>query len=140
MQKNEVVRGCTMKKKTGSVIRAVGMFLCPVTMYYLMEAFHMNAFVMTRWRAQLLNIVFFELLMLVLFLVTGRLRIALIAETVLALAAGLANYYVLSFRSNPIVPWDIFSIRTAASVAGEYDYALGARQVLTRQSSFLCVL
>lgn len=43
MQKNEVVRGCTMKKKTGSVIRAVGMFLCPVTMYYLMEAFHMNA-------------------------------------------------------------------------------------------------
>ncbi len=131
MQKNEVVRGCTMKKKTGSVIRAVGMFLCPVTMYYLMEAFHMNAFVMTRWRAQLLNIVFFELLMLVLFLVTGRLRIALIAETVLALAAGLANYYVLSFRSNPIVPWDIFSIRTAASVAGEYDYALGARQVLT---------
>ena len=131
MQKNEVVRGCTMKKKTGSVIRAVGMFLCPVAMYYLMEAFHMNAFIMTRWRAQLLNIVFFELLMLVLFLVTGRLRIALIAETVLVLAAGLANYYVLSFRSNPIVPWDIFSIRTAASVAGEYDYALGARQVLT---------
>lgn len=48
MQKNEVVRGCTMKKKTGSVIRAVGMFLCPVAMYYLMEAFHMNAFVMTK--------------------------------------------------------------------------------------------
>ena len=98
MQKNEVVRGCTMKKKTGSVIRAVGMFLCPVAMYYLMEAFHMNAFVMTRWRAQLLNIVFFELLMLVLFLAIGRLRIALIAETVLALAAGLANYS----RSAPI--------------------------------------
>ena len=120
-----------MREKAGSVLKAAGMFLCPAAAYYLMEAFHMNAFALTRGKAQLLNIVFFELLMLFLFFVTGRLRAALMIETVFAFVVGLANYYVLSFRSNPIVPWDIFSMRTAASVAGEYDYALGKRQIFT---------
>lgn len=131
MQKKEKVRGYCMREKTGSVLKIAGMFLCPAAAYYLMEAFHMNAFVLTRWRAQLLNIIFFELLMLFLFFVTGRLRAALIIETVFAFAVGLANFYVLSFRSNPIVPWDIFSVRTAASVAGGYDYSLGKRQIFT---------
>jgi phosphoglycerol transferase MdoB-like AlkP superfamily enzyme len=37
---------------------------------------------------------------------------------------GLANYYVLEFRSAPIMPWDIYSIGTAASVAGNFSYKL----------------
>jgi phosphoglycerol transferase MdoB-like AlkP superfamily enzyme len=37
---------------------------------------------------------------------------------------GLANYYVLEFRSAPIMPWDIYSISTAASVAGNFKYTL----------------
>lgn len=120
-----------IKKDWKKILSWLGMFLCPIAMYYLMEAFHMNAFAMTRWRAQILNIIFFELLMLFLFFLTGRLRIALVIETVFAFVAGLANFYVLSFRGNPIVPWDIFSIQTAASVAGSYDYTLGKRQILT---------
>lgn len=120
-----------MKEKAGKIFQYIEMFLCPIVMYYLMEAFHMNAFVLTRWRAQILNIVFFEMLMLFLFFLFGNLKAALIFETVLAFVAGIANYYVLSFRSNPIVPWDLLSVRTAASVAGNYDYSLGKRQILT---------
>jgi phosphoglycerol transferase MdoB-like AlkP superfamily enzyme len=37
---------------------------------------------------------------------------------------GLANYYVIEFRSTPIMPWDIYSIGTAASVAGNFKYTL----------------
>ena len=85
------------------------MVLCPIVMYYLMEAFHMNAFVMTRWRAQILNILCFELGMLFLFVLIGNLKIALIIETILAFVIGLSNFYVLSFRSTPIVPWDLFA-------------------------------
>lgn len=128
-----------IKRDWKKILSWLGMFLCPVAIYYLMEAFHMNAFVMTRWRAQILNILFFELLMLFLFFITGRLRIALVLETVFAFVAGLANFYVLSFRGNPIVPWDIFSIQTAVSVAGSYDYTLGKRQILTI-SGFLVLL
>ena len=34
---------------------------------------------------------------------------------------GLVNYYVVSFRSSPIVPWDLYSMGTAASVAANYN-------------------
>ena len=34
---------------------------------------------------------------------------------------GLVNYYVVSFRSSPVVPWDFYSLGTAASVADNYN-------------------
>lgn len=120
-----------MKEKIEKYFAYLAMFLCPIVMYYLMEAFHMNAFVMTRWRAQILNILCFELGMLFLFVLIGNLKIALTIETILAFVIGLSNFYVLSFRSTPIVPWDLFSIKTAASVAGNYDYSLEGRQIGT---------
>ena len=40
------------------------------------------------------------------------------------------NYFVLNFRSVPIQPWDLFSIRTAASVADNYEYTLDKQAVL----------
>ena len=42
----------------------------------------------------------------------------------------LVNYFVLNFRSVPIQPWDLFSIRTAASVADNYEYTLDKQAVL----------
>lgn len=120
-----------MKERIEKSFSYFAMVLCPIVMYYLMEAFHMNAFVMTRWRAQILNILCFELGMLFLFVLIGNLKIALIIETILAFVIGLSNFYVLSFRSTPIVPWDLFSIKTAASVAGNYDYSLEGRQIGT---------
>lgn len=120
-----------MKERIEKSFSYFAMVLCPIVMYYLMEAFHMNAFVMTRWRAQILNILCFELGMLFLFVLIGNLKIALIIETILAFVIGLSNFYVLSFRSTPIVPWDLFSIITAASVAGNYDYSLEGRQIGT---------
>ena len=34
---------------------------------------------------------------------------------------GIVNYYILQFRGLPLVPWDIFSIGTAAEVADNYE-------------------
>lgn len=45
------------------------------------------------------------------------------------MALGLANYYVYTFRSLPLVPWDLLSAGTAASVAGNYDFTPTARVV-----------
>ncbi len=94
----------------------------PVVVFYLMEAYEHNAFVEVRPLAQLYNVLLFELIAGVLFFVFGSARIALRIEIVVALAYGLVNHYVMAFRSTPFVPWDIFSIETAASVAGNYDF------------------
>lgn len=75
----------------------------------------------------LLNFVTYWLLALLLVMLTGRLRLALRIQTIFFLLAGLANYYVIAFRSSPILPWDIFSVGTAATVADNFSYALPGR-------------
>ena len=100
------------------------MFVYPVVTFYLLEWFTHNPFETMKPSTQLLNIVFFELLMVFLFALFGRLRAALMTESIFFLIFGLANYFVLSFRSVPIQPWDLFSVGTAASVASNYSYTL----------------
>jgi phosphoglycerol transferase MdoB-like AlkP superfamily enzyme len=68
------------------------------------------------------NLLFYALVLLLLFGITGRLRASLWIMTGFFAVVGLLNYYVLSFRDTPIMPWDIYSIKTAASVASDFDY------------------
>ena len=116
--------------KGKNVFQYVMLIVGPILTYYLMEAFTINALTTTRVKAQFLNIAVFELLMLFLLFLTGRAVAALEVLTAFFLLVGLLNDYVLKFRSTPIVPWDIFSIRTALSVAGNYSFSLGKREIL----------
>ena len=106
------------------------MFLFPIMTFYLFDGYTHNPFTTMKLVPQLLNIIFFELVMLFFFGLFGRLRTALMVQTGFFMLAGLANYFVLSFRSAPIMPWDIYSIRTAASVAGGFSYKLDTPQIL----------
>ncbi|MEE1218144.1 MAG: LTA synthase family protein [Agathobacter sp.] len=72
--------------------------------------------------AGFLNIILFELFAWILYFVTGRAKWALRAVFIVAMVFGLINHYVMLFRSTPFVPWDIFSIGTATSVASNYDF------------------
>lgn len=102
-------------------IGVIAMLVLPVAAFYLMEFYGHNPFEEVREKATILNIWLFELIAWFLFFVTGRARVALSIELALAMVYGIANTYVVRFRTNPIVPWDFFSIKTAASVASNYD-------------------
>ncbi|MBQ6787164.1 MAG: sulfatase-like hydrolase/transferase [Lachnospiraceae bacterium] len=102
----------------------IPMILFPIVTFYLFEWYTHNPFETMKIRIQFLNIFFFELIMIILFMLFGILKAALLTETVFFMIYGLANFYVLSFRSAPIMPWDIYSIKTAASVSGDFSYAL----------------
>lgn len=104
------------------ILRVLVFSIVPILLFYLMEAFEHNAFEEVRSLAQVYNILLFELIAWLLFFITGSGKVALRIETVVALVYGLVNHYVMAFRSTPLVPWDIFSIKTAASVAGNYDF------------------
>lgn len=105
------------------------MVLAPIFTFYLLEFYTHNPFTTMRFPIQLLNIVFFELVMVFLFFLFGRLRAALFIESGLLCLIGLVNYFVIQFRSIPILPWDIFSLKTAASVADNYKYHLDKNAV-----------
>ncbi len=106
------------------------MLLFPVLDFYLLELYTHNPFEDIKPSIQFMNIFFFEMLMLLFFALFGSLKKALRFQTVFFMIIGLADYYVLEFRSAPIMPWDIFSFGTAMSVADNFNYTPSRRAVL----------
>ena len=111
-----------MDRKTWFSLLAL--LLCPVITFYLFDLYTHNPFTSMDFKTQLLNIAFYELTGVMLFGLLRYLRLALMIQSGLFMLIGLVNYYVLNFRSAPIMPWDIFSISTAASVADNFSYDL----------------
>lgn len=115
------------KKWSWTGLTLVGAVLCPVCMFILTESYSYNPFADMKPVVWALNLLFYWLFAVCLIMVVGRVRAALRILTVFFMLAGLANYYVIAFRSSPILPWDIFSARTAVSVADNFSYALPGR-------------
>ena len=128
-----------IQKIRESRLSLIMLFLAPAATFYLLEWYTHNPFETMKTTPQVLNLVMFELLVLLLFAAFGKLHVALMTETLFFGIYGLANYFVLNFRSVPIQPWDLLSIGTAASVAGNYDYTLD-RQALLVVLGFVLLL
>lgn len=106
------------------------MILFPIANFYLFEWYTHNPWETMKVPIQFLNIYFFELLMALFLFVFGRLKWSLRLQSIFFMIVGLANYYVISFRSAPIMPWDIYSIGTAMSVANNFKYTIEKQTVL----------
>ena len=128
-----------IQKSRESRLSLIMLFIAPAVTFYLLEWYTHNPFETMKATPQVLNLIMFELLALLLFAVFGKLHVALMTETLFFGIYGLANYFVLNFRSVPIQPWDLLSIGTAASVAGNYDYTLD-RQALLVVLGFILLL
>lgn len=110
-------------KKYEIIFNVIFFSIFPIAAFYLMEFYEHNPFEEVRFMAGFFNIILFELIAWILYFVTGRAKWALRAVFTVAMVFGLINHYVMFFRSTPFVPWDIFSIGTATSVASNYDFA-----------------
>ncbi len=71
-----------------------------------------------------LNLAFFYLLYAAAAFLFGSVRVGFSVATLVPMIFGLANYFVVSFRSSPIVPWDFLSIGTAVTVADNYTFTV----------------
>ena len=112
--------------------------LIPILAFYLMECYEHNPFAEVRVGAQLFNILLFELIGWLLYALIGRMCFASRVLLGLAVAFGITNHYVMKFRSTPFVPWDLFSVGTAASVAGNYDFTPDRRMVVVTVIFAVC--
>lgn len=74
------------------------------------------------FRILILNIFFFYILYAISTFLLGSTRWGFVLATVVPMLFGLVNYFVVKFRGSPIVPWDIFSIGTAASITDNYEF------------------
>lgn len=108
-----------LKRGTGLIF----MLLLPPASFYLLEAYSHNAFDMGGV-LQILNIIFFYILFLLLFLLIGRADIAGIVGGFIPMAVGIINYYTVIFRGSPVLPWDLMSVGTAMSVSDNYEFSV----------------
>lgn len=105
------------------VIRILFALVIPLGCFYTFETLTHQMSTMIEL-AKRLNIAFYYWLFLFVFFIAGRTSISM-AICVSAIAIiGVGNYFVVMFRPNPIVPWDIYSFETAMSVADNYVFSV----------------
>ncbi len=105
------------------LIRAIFALVIPLGCFYTFETLTHQMSTMIDLAKQL-NIAFYYWLFLFVFFIAGRTSISMGICVSLIAAIGVGNYFVVLFRSNPIVPWDIYSIGTAMSVADNYVFSV----------------
>lgn len=127
------------KKNLGYLSAVLAAVLLPAVCFYLLESYSHNPFTEVRPWAQFFNVLLFELLAGILLCVTGTLKRGYRILFAVTMVYGIANSYVVRFRTNPIVPWDILSLKTAASVADNYDFMPDRRMVIVTLA-FVAVL
>lgn len=127
------------QKRSWAGMPFFGFWISPALTLILTECYTHDPFADLGIFPWILNLSLYWLTAALLFFLTGRLRLALRSQTIIFMLAGLTNYYVIAFRDSPILPWDVFSLGTAASVADNFSYALPFRVWLVL-AGFACLL
>lgn len=113
----------------GTVLNLITAAILPFCSMWLLQWYTCDP-----WRMYpkmiLLNCIFFYLFYLGLAFLLGSFRWGYTAASLFSMILGIANYFVIEFRSSPIVPWDLLSVGTAASVADNYTYTVSWRLLL----------
>ena len=101
-------------------------YLIPVAAFFIMEQFTYNSIGDIYPVAIGLNVALYYCLFFGIYVLTNSRRATAIATLGLSYFVGAANYFVLTFRGNPILPTDIASFTTAMNVAENYTYTLNS--------------
>lgn len=91
--------------------------------------------------ALLVNYLIFLALYGLVYLLSNRIRVALLVGNLVFFAVGIANFYVLYFRGKPLLPWDILAAGTAMNVAGGLQFPVTGRVIIAcAVTGILCAL
>lgn len=116
------------------------LILAPVLAFYGLETFTHNPFQM-ELSPQFMNLLLFWFFYLLLFVLLGNLKRTVITGSILFALIGTANHYVMEFRDNPILPWDLRSFSTAMSVTDNFVFTVPAAMIFTLLLFlYLCIL
>lgn len=109
-----------LKGSFSKVISTVLFFLLPAAALCCMEFYTHVPWDLTP-PIFLLNYLCFLLLFFIGTAIFGNSRWGCVFGTAVPMIFGLVNYYVVMFRSSPVVPWDLYSLGTAVSVVDNYE-------------------
>ena len=77
-----------------------------------------------------LNLMWYFLLMGIIYLISNRMKVAMIATLLISCLVGMIDGYVVVFRGSPILPSDLTLLSTALEVSGGYSYTPTSEMLL----------
>lgn len=104
--------------------------------YIIVELLNSGNIFTIRPKLIFLNLMFIFILHLIMFVITNNLKWTIILSNIAIYLVAVINYFVTRFRGTPLVPWDILSAKTAATVASTYTIAIVPQLVL---ASFILI-
>lgn len=90
-------------------------------------------------RKWLANYLCYLLVFALAYALTRRPWAAVAVGGAASLIFGIANYFVVQFRGQPILPWDITSFGTALTVSGGYEY-VPTRRMAVAALGYICAV
>lgn len=126
-----VLPGLALKWERPTWLRCIWMFvlfaITPMVMLVVVERLngHFITDFLTPSEDILANYVVYALLYLLVYGLSGSMRVSVMTVSPVLLLFGVANMYVKEFKGSPLVPMDFNSIRTAGNVAAGYTYSVG---------------
>ncbi|MDO5409364.1 MAG: LTA synthase family protein [Lachnospiraceae bacterium] len=121
-----------------STVQIIFFCIVPFICFYCLEYYTHDPWLMAPL-PQLINYLLFFTAGLFFYALTGRSWCSVLILTLYSLTAGAANYFVMDFRNNPILPWDLKSVATAMTVSDNYSYQIDLR-FLTSSAILLLLL
>lgn len=112
-----------LARKAARILFTIFLMTVPCISYFLFEYVTGNLATIPSYMAAL-NIGWIYILYLLVFAASGRTRIAIPAVSILLFILSLAEAFVVSFRSRPIMFWDILAFGTAMTVSQNYVFTI----------------
>jgi len=110
------------KGKFNKYFTIVALLLSAFLSYIMIELLGKNNMFGIYFKRMLFNFIIIAFLYLLVYVITNRVKLTIILSNIIIFVLGFVNYAIICFRGTPFVPWDILSIKTAASVAGAYKF------------------
>lgn len=116
-------------------------FVTPLIAFYIVEHFTYNSIADIYVMGTAVNLVLYYCLYFFGYIISNSRRANVIGCLLISYILGAANYFVLTFRGNPILPTDIASMTTAMNVAENYTYTLNSAFFTSGLLAlFVCIL
>ncbi len=115
------------------------LFLTPCFSFILFEYLTGNLSTLSPWY-YLVNIGWYYAVYLVLFMITGRSYVTIPVASIFFYGLSVAEYFVADLRGRPIMPWDVFSLGTALTVAGNYVFTFRLRMLFCAAAVIVIVV
>ncbi|ALP91685.1 LTA synthase family protein [Clostridium butyricum] len=113
--------GNKLKEEYQKVYTTIMFLLVPLVLLFIIETFNNNILFDMNIKIIILNYLCILMLQIFIFCIVKRINIAIIANSIIFYLISIVYYFTFLFRGTPILPTDIYGIKTARNVMMNYD-------------------